>query len=379
MNKFYQNLFALTFAVFVVGVVTYFSKDKILNHYASSLESLYKTNNLQSDLESGKIVVFGSSELLNTKQKFIPQNFFNNDLKIPLRVQGNEGHLDFVIMSQLAAYDNETVRNNARVVIMLSPTWFTEAGDKGTRIPKFLEFMYTGMMNKLYFQSSVDESFKIAINSYVRKNISFIKDPTYIYEESYEQLQEDNSVIDKFMKKAIIDYIDSKNNNIQKINYIAPNVNWDELRNEAKRVALPSTNNSFGISNESFDKYIAPLIQKGEFPLNIIFSSELSANQEYQDFLMLLKLLKNYKIKPLFVMQDLHPYMFVKNREKANELVLKIKSDVLANGYEYFDLWSYDKNSFDVGSLVDTVHLGETGWLKVNQKIIEHFMPLKGN
>ncbi len=65
MNKFYQNLFALTFAVFVVGVVTYFSKDKILNHYASSLESLYKTNNLQSDLESGKIVVFGSSELLN--------------------------------------------------------------------------------------------------------------------------------------------------------------------------------------------------------------------------------------------------------------------------------------------------------------------------
>ena len=78
-------------------------------------------------------------------------------------------------------------------------------------------------------------------------------------------------------------------------------------------------------------------------------------------------------------MQDLHPYIFINNREEMNKLVSKIKSDVLENGYSYYDMWSYEKNSFDMGSLVDMVHLGETGWLKVNQQIIEHFMSSKGN
>ncbi len=47
MNKFFQNLFALTFASLIVGGSTYLLKDKILNYYANSLDSLYKTNNLQ--------------------------------------------------------------------------------------------------------------------------------------------------------------------------------------------------------------------------------------------------------------------------------------------------------------------------------------------
>lgn len=379
MNKFFQNLFALTFASLIVGGSTYLLKDKILNYYANSLDSLYKTNNLQSDLESGKIIVFGSSELLNIKQKFIPQNFFNNDLQIPLRVHGNEGHQEFAIMSQLAAYDNNAVRENAKVVIMLSPSWFTGTSDNGTRISKFLEFMYTGMMSKLYFQSTADKEFKLAVDSYIRKNIDLIKDPTYIYSQTYEQLRQSDTCLDRLTKKIIMNYIDYKNTNIQKIDYIAPKLDWESLRVEAKNVALPSTNNNFGISNEYYSRYVEPSIQKGEFPFNIILSSELDTNQEYQDFLMLLKLLKNYKIKPLFVMQDLHPSIFVNNRESMNKLVSKIKSDVLEYGYDYYDMWSYDEKNFEVGSLVDMVHLGELGWLRVDQKIIEHFMSPKGN
>ena len=57
--------------------------------------------------------------------------------------------------------------------------------------------MYPGMMNKLYFQSSVDDSFKILINNYVKKNLNYIKDPSYIYKFSFNELEEDETFLDK--------------------------------------------------------------------------------------------------------------------------------------------------------------------------------------
>jgi D-alanine transfer protein len=158
VNKFFINLFAFLLALLLVIGLLYFSRNGILNYYAKPLQdSLQRTLSLQNDLESGKIVVFGSSELvIYPNQKFLPQNFFNNDLKLPLRAQGNEGQQTFVIMAQLAACDNEIVRNNARVVVLLSPSWFTGSYENGLTMPKFLEYMYPGMMNKLYFQSESD-------------------------------------------------------------------------------------------------------------------------------------------------------------------------------------------------------------------------------
>lgn len=375
MNKLFLNLFALLLAFLIVTLVFFIFKDKILNYYTNSLDSLYKTNNLQSDLENGKIILFGSSELLYNNQKFTPQNFFN-DLKIPFRVHGNQGHQEFIIMSQLAAYDNQKIRDNARVVIMLSPNWFNET--TGSNISKFLEFMYTGMMNKLYFQSTVDDSYKQLIDDYVKKNLTFIKEPTYVYNETFEQLKENNTYLDNIVKKAVIDYIDYKNLNVEKIVYSKPNLNWDNLKIEAKNISSPSTNNSFGISNDIFIRYVEPLIQKGEFPSSITIPAEIEVNQEYKDFLVLLRLLKNYKIKPLFVMQDLHPSIFVKNRDIMNKFVTKIKSDVVSYGYGYYDMWSYNQKEFEIGTLFDTVHLNELGWVKVNQKIVEHFMNIEG-
>lgn len=90
MNKLFINIFSFVFALVVVISLLYVSKNEILNYYAKPLQdSLQKTISLQNDLESGKIVVFGSSELvINPNQKFLPQNYFNNDLKLPLRIQG---------------------------------------------------------------------------------------------------------------------------------------------------------------------------------------------------------------------------------------------------------------------------------------------------
>jgi D-alanine transfer protein len=375
VNKFFLNITSFVFALLVVIGFLYFGKNEVLNYYAKPLqESLKKTSSLQSDLENGKVVVFGSSELLSTNLKFIPQNYFNNDLKIPLRVQGNEGHQGFAILSQLATYDNDNVKENSRIVILLSPSWYTGNSDNGTKVSKFLEFMYPGMMNKLYFQSNVDDSYKFLINNYVKKNLNLIKDPSYIYKYSFNEIEEEENFVDKVSKKFIMGCFDDKAMKPQPIDYENVVLNYDELKTEAKEIAALSTNNSYGIANAYFTKYIEPSIKSGDFPYTIIVPSELDKNQEYQDLLVLLELLKDYRIKPLFVMQDLHPYVFVKNRDIMNNLVKTIKNKVEEYGYGYYDMWSYNKEDYEIGTLTDIVHPGEIGWVKINQKIIEYFM-----
>jgi D-alanine transfer protein len=77
-------------------------------------------------------------------------------------------------------------------------------------------------------------------------------------------------------------------------------------------------------------------------------------------------------------MQDLHPYIFSKNRDEADELMSLIKSKVLEHNFEYLDMWSYKKEDYEMGTLIDLVHAGELGWVKIDQKIIEYFIANKG-
>ena len=374
MNKFFINIFALFISSFIVFLGVFIFKDEILEYYTKPLQdTLQKTVSLQTDLESGKIVLFGSSELVKyPNQRFLPQKFFNNELNIPLRVQGNEGHQTFVIMSQLAALDNETIRNNARIVVLLSPSWFTGSNENGLTMPKFLEYMYSGMMNKLYFESETDDKYKYLISDYIKENVSLIKDPSFIYKYPLNVLEKD--YLNNEIKKFIIQNFDYKNIKVETLNYVKPKLDYDKLRAEAKNIEIPSSNNNFGINNEYYSKFIEPEIAKNNFPFSIIIPPELDKNEEFQDFLVLLDFLDKYKIKPLFIMQDLNPYVFAGNREEANELMAIIKSKVLEHNFEYMDMWTYKKEDFEMNSLTDIVHLDELGWIKVNQKIIDYFM-----
>ena len=374
MNKFFINIFALFISSFIVFLGVFIFKDEILEYYTKPLQdTLQKTVSLQSDLESGKIVLFGSSELVKyPNQRFLPQKFFNNELNIPLRVQGNEGHQTFVIMSQLAALDNQTIRNNARIAILLSPSWFTGSNENGLTMPKFLEYMYSGMMNKLYFESETDDKYRYLISDYIKENVSLIKEPSFIYKYPLNVLEKD--YLNNEIKKFIIQNFDYKNIKVETLNYVKPKLDYDKLRAEAKNIEIPSSNNNFGINNEYYLKFIEPEIAKNNFPFSIIIPPELDKNEEFQDFLVLLDFLDKYKIKPLFIMQDLNPYVFAGNREEANKLMAIIKSKVLEHNFEYMDMWTYKKEDFEMNSLTDIVHLDELGWIKVNQKIIDYFM-----
>jgi D-alanine transfer protein len=157
------------------------------------------------------------------------------------------------------------------------------------------------------------------------------------------------------------------------ISYSNPNLDYALIRKEALIVAKPSTNNKIGVHNEYYTRHVEPKIIKGEFPYTIS-TPPLKENQEYKDFLNLVKILKSYKIKPLFIMQDQSPLAFVYNRKSMEPLLMNIKTELNKYGYGYLDMWTYNPKDYVLGTLTDIMHMGELGWVDVDKKIIEHFM-----
>lgn len=380
MNKFFINIVAIILAIILPLTIIFFNKDKIIAHYASVPYSL-KHDGLESDLERGKIIIFGSSELTSNTHKFIPQNYFNKDLKLPLRANGHAGHQCLAILAQLATYSSAQIDTNARVVVFLSPGWFTGHDSKGTSIPKFLEYMNNRMMYELYFKSKVSNHYKELIGDYISKNESKIKRISVIYKYAamYRVINNYFPIISKYFKEMIPTGFLYQDVSEDKIFYKKPELDYASLKKEALAIAKPSTNNSFGIYNEYYTKYIKQKVLSGKFPFTVATPPNKANNQEYKDFINLLNLLQDYKIKPLFIMQDLNPYAYVKNRESMEPLLKSIKEEILSRGYGYLDMWTYKKEDYEMGSLTDIMHTGELGWVKVNQKIIEHFMKNKGD
>lgn len=329
---------------------------------------------LKDDLEEGKIVLFGSSELTNHGHKFIPENFFNKRLGMPLTSNGHAGHQSFAIMSQLASYSNTAVRKNAKVIVFLSPAWFMGRYSKGTSIPSFLEYMDRTMMYRLYFKSDIDNRFKSIIGDYIKDNMLKMNNPTsvYKYASEYSSFGVHTIVYDELNKRVPL-FLDSSHDSVEVIKYRKPMLDFTALEKEALLIAKPSTNNEFGIYNEYYTKYIQPKIIKGDFPFKI-GAIPLEKNQEYKDFLNLVDVLSEYDIKPLFIMQDLNPLTHSKNRESINPTLQAIENVLNKHNYGYLDMWSYSKKNYKIGKLTDTMHTGELGWVEIDRKIITHFM-----
>jgi D-alanine transfer protein len=379
MNKFYINLIAFILSALIVFAIIIFNKNKFVanNTLLSNLvNSMKKTEILKNDLENGKIVVFGSSELRGNL-KFNPKNYFNKDLKMPLSVIGNAGHQSFAIFSQLASYHNDKIKNNARVVIFLSPGWFHKHYAKGTEYSIFTKYVNYEMMYRLYFQSDIDEEFKISISRYIKRKLKKVKekDASFIcnYARNYYYTDSINN-IETISMKILFNNILNSNLSTISPKYIDPKLNYNNIKKEAYFISRNSDSNRLGIHNSYYKQYVEPKIKKKQFPFTIETPPGLENNQEYKDLLDLLDLLKDYKIKPLFIMQDLHPYVYVKNRDSMNPLLNSIKKEINRYGYGYLDMWSYKQEDYEMGTLTDIAHTGELGWVKINQKIIEHFI-----
>ncbi len=379
MSKLLKHISAALLAIASVALIYIFQQDNLLDYYAETKPSK-RSIQLQNDLESGRIVMFGSSELGRKHHKFIPENFFNKDLNLPLSAVGSGGHKEFCILTEIAAMDNAQTRDNARIIVVLSAGWFF-GSHQGTEIPNFIKYVDTSMLTKLYFESDVEDTYKILVSQYIKEHISDISHPSFIYRyaKSYNTVYNKRYWLEKLFLEKSLAKLKQDRNKTTPIQYTAPTLDYEALRKKAIAVAKPSDNNPYGIINDVFTKKIKPKLAQGKFPY-IMASSPIDpyTHREYKDFLALVNLLKNYKHKPLFIFIDSNPLAYVKNRESMFPVLDAIKDTLSKYNYGYLNMWTYDKSKYEIASMVDQSHVGELGWVRINKKIIEHFMPNTG-
>lgn len=73
-------------------------------------------------------------------------------------------------MSELAALHSSKTVDQARIVVLLSPTWFTGKHANGAKMSVFLKYMTNDMMYKLYTNSEIDDHYKFLVSEYITAN-----------------------------------------------------------------------------------------------------------------------------------------------------------------------------------------------------------------
>jgi D-alanine transfer protein len=336
---------------------------------------------MQKYLNNGRIVIFGSSELRSLDHRFIPQKFFNLELNIPLSVFGHGYHQSFSIASQLASYYNSKMKKNARLVILLSPFWFRT---EGTKLQSFLEFMPEELLRKLYLNKQIDKRYKSLVSAFIRANKNGIVGSSTMITHASEYGQ------DQPFPFSLSNWIRSHYNELKyKYYYNRDDIqdfektireegeyvikpDWDYLMTVGKKLERDKMmSNSYGIE----DKYWKYLLDHTDGGTKLMSMGTLPAqevNKEYEQFLQLLEVCELFDIKPLFIMQAQNPLIY-HDIEKYDEILSNVKKEVEDRGFTYFNMHTSDKSKYVKGTLTDTTHTGEYGWVEMNKAIYKYF------
>ena len=145
-------------------------------------------------------------------------------------------------------------------------------------------------------------------------------------------------------------------------------MNWDSLYTDTReKFKSISTNNPYGIENTYYDQWM-----RGGQP-KTIRPVECENNQEYQDFLILLKLLEHFSCQPLFVMQPLNPLVY-RNIHEIDPILDSIENKIKEHHFEYLNLHTSDTSKYVKGMMNDYQHMGDYAWYKIDEKTCDCFL-----
>jgi D-alanine transfer protein len=344
--------------------------------------SSYRESLLFEEGEQDVISIFGSSELsysgLAAPQQFVP-------LVSPFKVRtyGHAGNQCLSILCQLLAKENQL--NNAKIVFILSPGWFEAKAGLGTSSTVFLEYNSEEMLGA--WQNNNSE-----IAAYARKRIAELfpefSSPGLVLRNTYFSSRSEVSLAHQMIIKPIllsnkllknisvkqVQRNESKKtkHQLNRVSVAIPS--WDSLYTQAKQeVKRKSTNNPYGINDEYFNNYIGN--KRGK-----IQAIKNSLNVELQDFIYLMKYVRQKKLNACFVISPLNT-LYYKNIENLKPCIEEIERQI--NGYNglkaypLLNLFTDKKEKYEPALLSDVMHLSEYGWYKVDEFIVQNFQKNK--
>ena len=338
------------------------------------------------------IVIMGSSELASEDINYTkPFNFIPKYTNYDVLGIGHAGNQSFSIFSQLLSVSNYL--KNSKIVVIISPSWFTNKYGDGTSVSSFLEFNKARFLINIASEPNENFEYKNYISEYIYNNYSLIESPDFGINSLYYYNLSNRNIINKIVYYPIYGFLNIlnnysrlntnkfynyaininhqlKKNNITNINNqnFQYSINWDSLFNISINYQKSiSTNNSWGINND----YYSNITKKRDNKRRIQVKDKWE-NQELNDMMMLIDLLMHYESNPVFIIQALNPYAYdelCQMQPIIDKIIIKLNNDNIP----VLNQFTCYKDKYEIGVLTDAMHMGDLGWYKVNKFIIENY------
>ncbi|ASB86861.1 D-alanyl-lipoteichoic acid biosynthesis protein DltD [Bacillus sonorensis] len=351
-------------------------KDRVETSATELNPMMFQGTYLQSKmLEDPKYLpIYGSSELSRLDQ-FHPSNYFkvNNKGFTPYLV-GKGGSQSLIHAVNFAAHADQL--KGKKLVFIISPQWFQKKGsDEAHFAPNFSALQaYDLLFNQHIDQNLKKKMIKRMLKYHAVKNDALL---AAIYKA---ELKQDHMTLSLLTPaaKAYRNVLQKKDLYYSMAEGTAPdrtisqsvkNKSWGELKQMAAQVGeKESRSNQFKLVNNAFKK-IKPKLKKLK---NSKKHMSYVKSVEFNDFQMMMDVLKESGAEPLFISVPVHGkwYDYTGFPKKGRtDYYAKIKKQIEAEGFQVADLTNHE---YDPYFLKDTIHLGWKGWVYVD-KAIEDF------
>lgn len=351
-------------------------------YYGKTYSKFAGTTIYQMSQKSPNIMLMGSSELMLDTIPQNPANFFRKRVNdFDMYLQGEAGYLCLEHAIEVGSFDR--VLKNRKVVLILSPQWFTKDGIISTDFfPRFSHYhfgrflkndsIHTDTKNKvanrvkeLYLGGPVQ-------GTEIKNLISFIKKdfPVGYFKAYNTTLQPINSLIES------MDAIKTYNESVVTPPTQRPTMKTDEIDWEAEFAKAEvdgkalCTNNDFNVNDGFYASQIKPRLEslKGSNS-----TDTPSVSREYDDLNLFLQVCKETHITPMIVSTPFNGKWYdytglqTSERQKYYENIRNIAANY---NVRLTDLTNHE---YDKYFFYDTVHIGWKGWLYVNQSVYNFY------
>jgi D-alanine transfer protein len=313
------------------------------------------------------ITLMGSSEF--GVLAYTPYYFLPDSLNTPVIGFGHAHHQSFAIFCELLAMQRNL--NNSKICIIISPGWFEE---DGTNIEAFLEFVRPNFLKSIIRNKNISKQDKLVIGKYISENFNLIENPSksvLYFKKLYfaHQFPYLGSILNKL------------NSDIEDVKYqvklaknILPkkvNINTYLTKKRLQSTFINSVkSNKLYVIDNYYTTYL--LDKKHGYQKGNTEILNTATNKEFADFKLLVQLLKKYNCQASFIIQPLNAHHY-KDLDNFNETLDSVKKYITKNDFTYLDMFVTDPKKYDPGVLNDIMHLGDYGWMKINEFLLKTY------
>lgn len=318
--------------------------------------------------------MYGSSELSRLDQ-FHPSNYFKvNQAGFTPFLIGRGGTESLIHFLNFSEHTQQL--KGKKLVFVLSPQWFQPKGaDESHFVPNYS----TLQGYDLAFNQKLDPKLKKQaiqrLLHYTPVKNDIMLSTLYRAELSNDwRIQKEASLIRPFayMYRAILhkkDLYYTLAGGVQRhrvISHAVKNKSWQQLQAEANRIGKhQANNNSFYVINSQYNKLKARIPSLKNYKKGASYGKSL----EYQDFQLVLDLLKESGAKPLFISVPVNGVWYDYTgfpKSGRTSYYKRIKQQIEAEGFQVAD---FSKHEYDPYFMKDTIHIGWKGWVYTDKAI----------